>query len=286
MARRWRRNTDFRCACGAGWYGMASVKWLNRIRVLAHPFDGHSRRQLSLRRSAKTPEFPFRHTRESMMVPRAFGLVHAASDGRGGAVELTGRACRRGLADQASRRRHRWNLGDARSICRKANMSGAAGALSGKQRARPRAGVRATMPTGDAALEPVEQRRLQQWVHRVPVTVSDGGNTASFALAAAARGRYVDYDVPMRQSQTVLDVVTSCSVISIRRVPTASPAASVWRRAHDGDGRPRWTAARMFESGGGRALKIGRGELPVIKDLAAICGSSSRNAGAKGRFAP
>jgi len=32
-----------------GWYGMASVKWLNRIEIIDHAFDGHQQRAYTLR---------------------------------------------------------------------------------------------------------------------------------------------------------------------------------------------------------------------------------------------
>ena len=39
-----------------GWYGMASVKWLNRIEALAKPYDGYpAGRRLHLPRRAGRP---------------------------------------------------------------------------------------------------------------------------------------------------------------------------------------------------------------------------------------
>ena len=44
-----------------GWYGMASVKWLKRIEVLAQPFDGYQQAgNYTTGRSATSPAFPFR----------------------------------------------------------------------------------------------------------------------------------------------------------------------------------------------------------------------------------
>jgi DMSO/TMAO reductase YedYZ molybdopterin-dependent catalytic subunit len=78
-----------------GWYGMASVKWLNRIQVLAQPFDGYQ----------QTPNYHYRQKREDPGVPvstmRVKSLIvppgipdwytrHRTVEA--GPVELTGRA--------------------------------------------------------------------------------------------------------------------------------------------------------------------------------------------------
>ena len=40
-----------------GWYGMAHVKWLRRITVVAEPFDGFQMRAYRFRDSPTTPGF-------------------------------------------------------------------------------------------------------------------------------------------------------------------------------------------------------------------------------------
>ncbi len=86
-------------------------------------------------------------------------------------------------------------------------------------------------------------------------------------------GRYVSYDVPMRQNQTVLDVVTWVqrnldSTLAYRFACRVGMCGSC---AMTVNGRPRWTCrthvSKVAASG---RLTIGPLEnLPVIKDLAA-----------------
>ncbi len=78
-----------------GWYGMASVKWLNRIDVLAQPFDGYQ----------QTPNYHYRQKRgepgapvttmrvKSLMVPPGIPDWYTRNRvAEAGPVELTGRA--------------------------------------------------------------------------------------------------------------------------------------------------------------------------------------------------
>ena len=59
--------------------------------------------------------------------------------------------------------------------------------------------------------------------------MSDARSELTVSLwRGAQQGRYESYNVPLRENQTVLDVVTLCSVISTRRCATASPAASAY----------------------------------------------------------
>jgi DMSO/TMAO reductase YedYZ molybdopterin-dependent catalytic subunit len=78
-----------------GWYGMASVKWLNRIEALAKPYDGFQQVvAYQYRPEPDGPRTPITHMRvKSLMVPPGIPdwytrrrLVDA------GRVELTGRA--------------------------------------------------------------------------------------------------------------------------------------------------------------------------------------------------
>ncbi|MDX2202308.1 MAG: sulfite oxidase [Hyphomicrobiaceae bacterium] len=78
-----------------GWYGMASVKWLNRIEVLDHKFEGFQQvRTYVYRQTAEDPGVPVTAMRvKSLMVPP--GIPHWYGRARlvdAGAVELCGRA--------------------------------------------------------------------------------------------------------------------------------------------------------------------------------------------------
>jgi succinate dehydrogenase/fumarate reductase-like Fe-S protein len=104
-------------------------------------------------------------------------------------------------------------------------------------------------------------------------------------------GRYVDYDVPMRQNQTVLDIVTWVqrnldSTLSYRFACRVGMCGSC---AMTVNGRPRWTCRTHVSKvvAGGR-LRIGPLEnLPVIKDLATDMQQFFEKwQRAQGRFAP
>jgi succinate dehydrogenase/fumarate reductase-like Fe-S protein len=57
--------------------------------------------------------------------------------------------------------------------------------------------------------------------------MSDARSELTVSLwRGAQEGRYESYNVPLRENQTVLDVVTFVQRTSTRRCPTASPAAS------------------------------------------------------------
>ena len=78
-----------------GWYGMASVKWLNRVEVIDRAFDGHQQVGTYVYRSnAEDPGTPVTTMRvKSVMVPP--GMPDAYSRSRlvdQGPVELFGRA--------------------------------------------------------------------------------------------------------------------------------------------------------------------------------------------------
>jgi DMSO/TMAO reductase YedYZ molybdopterin-dependent catalytic subunit len=78
-----------------GWYGMASVKWLNRIEVLARPFEGHQQvRNYIYRQNSDEPGIPVSTMRvKSLMVPPGIPdwyTRHRVLDA--GPVELVGRA--------------------------------------------------------------------------------------------------------------------------------------------------------------------------------------------------
>lgn len=78
-----------------GWYGMASVKWLDRIEVLDRPFDGFQQtRTYIYKQNADDRGTPVTHIRvKSLMVPP--GIPDWYSRGRivdAGQVELFGRA--------------------------------------------------------------------------------------------------------------------------------------------------------------------------------------------------
>jgi fumarate reductase iron-sulfur subunit len=107
----------------------------------------------------------------------------------------------------------------------------------------------------------------------------------------SANGKYVDYDVPMRANQTVLDVVTwvqrnSDPTLSYRFACRVGMCGSC---AMTVNGRPRWTCrthvSKVAASG---RLSIGPLEnLPVIKDLATDMREFFEKwQRARGRFAP
>lgn len=78
-----------------GWYGMASVKWLNRVEALGKPFDGHQQVGTYIYRQAPDdPGTPVTTMRvRSLMVPP--GIPHWYGRHRlvdAGEVMLTGRA--------------------------------------------------------------------------------------------------------------------------------------------------------------------------------------------------
>jgi fumarate reductase iron-sulfur subunit len=106
-----------------------------------------------------------------------------------------------------------------------------------------------------------------------------------------ADGCYVDYNVPLLQSQTVLDVVTFVqrnldSTLSYRFACRVGMCGSC---AMTVNGRPRWTCrTHVSKVAADGRLKIGPLEnLPVIKDLAADMQQFFEKwQGAKGRFAP
>jgi len=54
-----------------GWYGMASVKWLNKITVTDKPFEGYQQvKTYTFRQSANEPGLPVSHMRvRSLMIP-------------------------------------------------------------------------------------------------------------------------------------------------------------------------------------------------------------------------
>ncbi|MEA2877931.1 MAG: fumarate reductase iron-sulfur subunit [Hyphomicrobiales bacterium] len=104
-------------------------------------------------------------------------------------------------------------------------------------------------------------------------------------------GRYVDYEVPLLQNQTVLDVVTFVqrnldSTLSYRFACRVGMCGSC---AMTVNGRPRWTCrTHVSKVAADGRLKIGPLEnLPVIKDLAADMRQFFEKwQDAKGRFAP
>ena len=78
-----------------GWYGMASVKWLDRIEVLDRPFDGYQQvRTYMYRQQSGVPGIPITHMRvKSLMAPPGIPdwYTRRRLCERGG-VSLSGRA--------------------------------------------------------------------------------------------------------------------------------------------------------------------------------------------------
>jgi len=78
-----------------GWYGMASVKWLKRVEVLAHPFDGYQQASNYIYRQKRgEPGVPISTIRvKSLMVPPGIPdwyTRHRVVEA--GPIELMGRA--------------------------------------------------------------------------------------------------------------------------------------------------------------------------------------------------
>jgi fumarate reductase iron-sulfur subunit len=106
-----------------------------------------------------------------------------------------------------------------------------------------------------------------------------------------ADGRYESYDVPLRQNQTVLDIVTWVqrnldSTLSYRFACRVGMCGSC---AMTVNGRPRWTCRTHVSkvAAGGRVTIGPLQNLPVIKDLATDMREFfDKWQQAKGRFAP
>ena len=106
-----------------------------------------------------------------------------------------------------------------------------------------------------------------------------------------ADGRYVDYEVPARDSQTVLDVVTwvqrnADATLSYRFACRVGMCGSC---AMTVNGRPRWTCRTHVSkvASNGRITVAPLENLPIIKDLAAdMQPFFEKWQRAKGRFAP
>jgi DMSO/TMAO reductase YedYZ molybdopterin-dependent catalytic subunit len=77
-----------------GWYGMAHVKWLRRITVVAEPFDGFQMRAYRLRDAADEPGTPLtRIEPRALLVPPGFpDFMSRRRVARSGAVKIEGRA--------------------------------------------------------------------------------------------------------------------------------------------------------------------------------------------------
>ena len=106
-----------------------------------------------------------------------------------------------------------------------------------------------------------------------------------------ADGRYVDYEVPARDSQTVLDVVTwvqrnADATLSYRFACRVGMCGSC---AMTVNGRPRWTCRTHVSkvASNGRITVAPLENLPIIKDLAAdMQPFFEKWQRAQGRFAP
>jgi DMSO/TMAO reductase YedYZ molybdopterin-dependent catalytic subunit len=77
-----------------GWYGMAHVKWLRRITVIAQPFDGFQMRAYRLRDTLDEPGIPLtRIEPRALLVPPGFpDFMSRRRVVRSGPVRIEGRA--------------------------------------------------------------------------------------------------------------------------------------------------------------------------------------------------
>ena len=77
-----------------GWYGMAHVKWLRRITVVAEPFDGFQMRAYRLRDTPDEPGIPLtRIEPRALLMPPGFpDFMSRRRVVRSGAVQIEGRA--------------------------------------------------------------------------------------------------------------------------------------------------------------------------------------------------
>src|SRR5690242_2968192 len=112
--------------------------------------------------------------------------------------------------------------------------------------------------------------------------MSDNRSELTVSLwRGAQRGRYELYSVPLRENQTVLDVVTFVqrhldSTLSYRFACRVGVCGSC---AMTVNGRPRWTCRTHISSVAKRGhLEIGPLEnLPIIRTWSPICARSSRS---------
>ena len=79
---------------GPGWYGMAHVKWLRRITIVAEPFDGFQMRAYRFRDSPGEPGIPLtRIEPRALLIPPGFpDFMSRARVVRSGDVLIEGRA--------------------------------------------------------------------------------------------------------------------------------------------------------------------------------------------------
>jgi sulfane dehydrogenase subunit SoxC len=77
-----------------GWYGMAHVKWLRRITVVAEPFDGFQMRAYRLRDSPDDPGIPLtRMEPRALLIPPGFpDFMSRRRVVRSGEITIEGRA--------------------------------------------------------------------------------------------------------------------------------------------------------------------------------------------------
>jgi fumarate reductase iron-sulfur subunit len=118
-----------------------------------------------------------------------------------------------------------------------------------------------------------------------------GDTLAVSVWRGGSEGRYHDYDVPQRENQTVLDVVTWVqrkldATLSYRFACRVGMCGSC---AMTVNGRPRWTCRTHVSkvAKGGRLTIAPLENLPIIKDLAVdMTRFFEKWQGAKGVFAP
>src|SRR3984893_8297583 len=146
---------------------------------------------------------------------------------------------------------------------------------------RPGATSSCSCPLGEALVSPRSEECMSETSPELTVSLWRG----------AQQGRYVAYKVPMRASQTVLDVVTFVQrhldpTLAYRFACRVGVCGSC---AMTVNGRPRWTCrthvTKVVKNNG---LEIGPLEnLPIIKDLATdMTGFFEKWRDARGAFVP
>ena len=250
-----------------GWYGMASVKWLNRIEALAQPYDGYQQVSSYMYRAVPGgPTTPVTHMRVEVAAGAAWHsrfLLAPAHGGCGANRALRPRLVRGRRGHRPRRGRHRRDLARRPSWKRPQGKFAWRGwRFTWDARARR---ARAVLPRhrrqrrDPAAAAALGHRRLRQQRRAARPghgAMSGMDGTIEVSLwRGKADGGYQTYAVPLRENQTVLDVVTwvqrhADPTLAYRFACRVGMCGSC---AMTVNGRPRWTCrTHVSQRGGGR----------------------------------
>jgi fumarate reductase iron-sulfur subunit len=290
-----------------GWYGMASVKWLNRIEALDKPYRRlPAGRDYIYRKETGGRLTPVTHMRvKSLLIAaRLPDFYSRARIGDRGRHTIHGRAwsapaCRSRGSSSASTGMER----RARSTTPKAGSPGAAGRSTGS--ATPASTILpAAPPDADrqraAARGPVGRRRFRQQRRaacarqgEIARACGHGCTHIEVSLWRGGKdGRYQVFSVPLaREPDRARRGRPGCSATPTRLVVSLRlPRRHVRQScAMTVNGRPRWTCRTHISQGvEDGSVEIGPlANLPSSRTWPATCASSSRSGSkAKGAFAP